>query len=100
MGKYSKELRKVRLLAKTAIPEILKKIPMKSSDIIEHMRKQYPDLCDDSIKCECRKNKKGNPEWKHQIRWALEDLKYSGNISYSKETKFYEVVEITKQVSN
>ncbi len=85
-------MRSVRKVSKTIIPEILSKSPIKIANIIEEIKKQCPDLCDDDIKCECGGNTKNKPEWKHQIRWAVADLKYLGKITYSKETKMYTIV--------
>ena len=56
---------------------------------MEHVQNKEPDLCDDTIKCECGGFAPNRPEWKHQIRWAIVDLKYSEKITYSKKTKLY-----------
>jgi hypothetical protein len=92
MAKYSEEVRKVRSVSKKEIPKILKKKPMKILHIIEFVKIKYPELCDDSIKCECGGFAPNRVEWKHQIRWAIADLKYFKKITYSNETELYELI--------
>ena len=89
MAKYSEEVRAVRKISKKIIPELLKSKSKGILAIMEHVQNKEPDLCDDTIKCECGGFAPNRPEWKHQIRWAIVDLKYSEKITYSKKTKLY-----------
>ena len=92
MGRYPEKIRKVRQISKKIIPKILKNKPMQVSKIIEYIKQQHPDLCDDSVKCECGGIVRKNTEWKHQIRWAIADLKYSEKITYSNKTELYSLI--------
>lgn len=79
----------VRKVSKKIIPELLEDGPKGILAIMEYVQNKKLDLCNDSIKCECGGFAPNRPEWKHQIRWAIVDLKYSEKITYSKETKIY-----------
>ena len=92
MTKYNEETRKIRKLAREYIPKLLEKEPLAAKIIVEKTRVKFPKNCDDSIKCECGgKNQKnsGRPEWKHQVLWAIQDLKYSKKIVFDSDKKNY-----------
>lgn len=92
VAKYSEKIRQVRKISKKIIPKLLENGPIEISTLIEHMKKQYPDLCNNSVNCECGRYPSSRPEWQHQIRWAIADLKYSEKIAYSNETKCYALI--------
>ena len=50
--------------------------PLKTGQIYNHVRRLHADLCDDDIECAYG----GEPEWKKQVRWAQQDLKFRGEI--------------------
>jgi chorismate synthase len=54
--------------------------PAATHEIYEHVRLKHPEFCDDSIECRCGGVESGQPEWKHQVRWAEQDLKYAGEV--------------------
>ena len=92
MTKYNEETRKIRKLAREYVPKLLEKEPLAAKIIVEKTRVKFPKNCDNSIKCECDgKNQKnsGRPEWKHQVLWAIQDLKYSKKIVFDSEEKNY-----------
>ena len=92
MTKYNEETRKIRKLAREFIPKLLEKEPLAAKIIVEKTKVKFPKNCDDSIKCECGgKNQKnsGRPEWKHQVLWAIQDLKYSKKIVFDSDKKNY-----------
>lgn len=93
MAKYPDEVRKVRRISKEMIPKILKEKKCSVSYFYEEFQKQNPDLCNDEVKCKCGKNTK-RPEWKHQIQWAVADLRYHKKIAYSKKTDKYSLMKI------
>jgi hypothetical protein len=37
---------------------------------------EHPESCDDGVPCTCGSNLE--PEWRHAVRWALEDLRNDG----------------------
>jgi len=84
----------VRKKSKTEIPTLLKKAPLTLKNIFKIIEINNPSLCDDSVMCKCDKRHTSKiPEWKHQIRWALEDLKYhTQKIHYNKKTKTYSLI--------
>jgi len=54
--------------------------PMTTQKLYSRMEDMHPGLCDDSISCTHGNSKQ--PEWKHQMRWAQQDLKHDGQIEY------------------
>jgi len=54
--------------------------PLQTREIYKHIKSLHPDLCDDAIECTCGGTPNRQPEWKHQVRWAQQDLKYRGEI--------------------
>jgi len=89
LPKYPEKMRILRKNSTKTILDLLKKGPAGSEKIFTKIRARHYTLCDDEIVCECGKWPSKFPEWKHQIRWALQDLKYYGKISYDKESRNY-----------
>lgn len=54
--------------------------PLKTKQIYRYIKELYPILCDDRICCTCGGVKRNSPEWKHQLRWAQQDLKKNRKI--------------------
>lgn len=54
--------------------------PMKTFQLYDQVKNMHPTLCDDSVHCCCGKNPTYQPEWKHKVRWAQQDLKNNGEI--------------------
>lgn len=59
-------------------PSIASEISLRGPQSVEHLyevvRGQYPDLCDDLV----TRGKPPRPLWKHEVRFALEELKADG----------------------
>ena len=49
-------------------------------EIYSEIKRRYPSLCDDSIRCIHGGKDYGQPEWKHEIRNAIQVLKRKGLI--------------------
>ncbi len=90
--KYSEEIREIRKLAKNKIIDILKE-PQTTGSILKKIKKFYPDNCNDEFLCRCGKSITVYPEWKHQIRWAIQDLKYQTIIKFDQTSKTYSLIE-------
>ena len=86
--KYPDEIRKIRKLAKNQIIKFLKE-PQTSSSILKEIKECYPDNCNDDLLCRCGKSVTHSPEWKHQVRWAIQDLKYQSIIQFNQNSKYY-----------
>jgi hypothetical protein len=50
------------------------------ADIYEPVQRASNDLCDDAVLCEHEGQSYGAPEWRHQVRWALQDLKQDRSV--------------------
>ncbi len=70
----------VRTAAKARILRILGHDSMSMHLIYSRFKTLESDLCDDSIDCEHAGVIYGGHEWKHQVRWALQDLKSRGRV--------------------
>lgn len=92
MAKYSQTIRDVRKFAAEDIPKFLKKSSLTLAPIYDAMKEKYSDNCDKTILCSCGNLTTIRPEWKHQVRWALQDLKYSGVIKYDSKTRKYTLI--------
>jgi len=90
LAKYPTHIRNVRKLAQLEILNILKNGPSTVKNITKIIQSKNKKICDDSITCDCsgRKNS-SRPEWKHQIGWAVQDLKYVGEIKFNPNTREY-----------
>ena len=55
------------------------------------MKEKFTEYCNDDIKCRCRENTSKKPEWEHQVKWAILDLKYKGMLTFEKESKVYTI---------
>lgn len=53
---------------------------METDKIGRRMRELHPELCDDDIECTCGGKHNGQPEWRHQVRFAIWDLSHRGDI--------------------
>ena len=87
--KYIKEIQTIRKESKPQILEILQKKSLQTEKILQVFEAKFSKGYDKSIMCTCGKNKGNNPEWKHQIRWAILDLKYTNQIIHDVGTKKY-----------
>ena len=56
---------------------------MATRELYSRMEALHPDLCDPSVPCDCSGGNPNQPESKHQMRWAQQDLKNQGKIEYS-----------------
>jgi len=92
MGRYPENMRRVRIVAKKEIIEILMKKDYDVSEIIKKIKSKNRNLCDDTIKCVCGDVQTNKLEWIHQVRWALRDLKYQGKIQYDKTSRIYSIL--------
>ena len=91
MTKYGAKLKKLRVKSRELIPELLTTSSKGTNQIFTEIRKKVPDLCDDKIICQCGRKPKKTPEWKHQIRWAIQDLKLKKIITRDIENKVYKI---------
>jgi len=90
--KYPQKIIAVRGLARIEIPKILKDNPQNSKFILSKFKEIHSGFCDDEFICKCKSSPR-YPEWKHQVRWAIQDLKYHSIITVDKTTKFYSIRE-------
>jgi hypothetical protein len=60
-------------------------------DIYPAVKREYPDLCDDSITCDqtCNSGNVDQPEWKHRVRTALGKLREDESSRVSKGKRYY-----------
>ena len=91
MTKYGGKLKELRTKSRELIPELLATSSKGTNQIFSEIRKKAPDLCDDKIICQCGRKLKKTPEWKHQIRWAIQDLKLKKVITRDIENKVYKI---------
>ena len=80
LAKYSEEVRSVRKITREILVPVLQEKPRNMMQIWKIIKKDNPELCDDEIKCTCGKKEGTAPEWKHQVRWGVQDLKYNKKI--------------------
>ncbi len=82
----------VRGAARQEIPGILGKRGMNTQELYKNFQELRPSLCNDKIRCgkdaykSCQVNE---PAWYHDIRWALLDLIYAGQIYLDKKKHLY-----------
>ena len=91
MAKYGGKLKELRVKSRELIPELLTTSSKGTNQIFTEIRKKVPDLCDDKIICQCGRKPKKTPEWQHQIRWAIQDLKLKKVIARDIENKVYKI---------
>jgi hypothetical protein len=70
-----------RSLLRETFRETVKRVladhgPLATGQIYDRIRRLHPELCDDDVECSFG----GEPEWKKQMRWAQQDLKFNGQI--------------------
>jgi len=87
--KYSKEIQSIRKESKLQILGILKGKSLEIKEIIKILEDKNSEKYDESVKCVCGKMKGTSPEWKHQVRWAILDLKYTKKIILDENNKKY-----------
>ena len=90
--KYPEKVTNIRGLAKKEIPKILRKKPLTSTFILSRIKETYTEYCDDDYFCQCGKISGKQPEWKHQVRWAIQDLKFNSMIQYDKREMSYSLL--------
>lgn len=93
MSKYSDDIIKVRKLARELLPKILDNKSKDLQYILAMIKKKYPENCDDETKCQCGEHVRKSPEWQHQVRWAIQDLRYHKVLAYDKKSKLYSLVQ-------
>jgi len=89
LAKYPDKMKELRKKTIELIPVLLKQRPLTIVHIFKKIQKKHKNLCDNTIICKCGKESSSIPEWKHQIRWAIQDLKFMKKITYDKEKKQY-----------
>lgn len=89
MTKYSKAVSSIRKITRDQLISFLIKKPQTIEEILKFIQSNNESLCDDSIPCVCGKKTGTYPEWKHQVRWGLQDLKYNKKIDRDQQTKKY-----------
>jgi len=90
--KYDDEIRVVRKKSRKLILKILEKKPLLRDEISSAIKKELPKNCVDNILCICNYGD-SKPEWMHQVRWALTDLRRAEHIQYNPETRKYSLME-------
>ncbi len=95
--KYNEKTRNVRLKSSEFILKMLNEKPHSTLEIIKQIKKDLPSLCDDKIICNCSPSSK-YPEWTHQVRWAVQDLKSKKLVEFNIKSKQYNIV-IEKSIS-
>lgn len=66
-------------------------MPSTLGPIYKIVKEKHPTYCDGLVKCICGHKETKRPEWKHQVRWALWDLRYNGTLNYSKTSREYSI---------
>lgn len=89
MTKYSEEIKNIRKISRNIIIEHLKNGPSTVHQIWDLVQTTNKKICNNSVECTCGKNRGTTPEWKHQVRWALQDLKYTNKIGYNNTKQEY-----------
>ena len=93
MSKYSDDILEVRKISGAIIPKLLADKSRTLEYIFSIIKNKYSKNCDDKIKCKCGKTNRSIQEWKHQVRWAIQDLKYSKKLVYDKESRLYSLIK-------
>lgn len=64
-----------RAIFRETIRRLLRDLgPLRTDEIYEHIKSRHPNLCNDNIKCNCGGIVTEQPEWKHQVRFAIWDM--------------------------
>jgi hypothetical protein len=61
-------------------PEIRRRGHMSTEAMYRHVQRTLPNLCDDRQRCVHKGRDYQQPEWKHQVRNAQQNLKRAGKI--------------------
>jgi len=89
-SKYNENIRKLRKLSREYLIKLLDIGTLNSKEIIDEIKLKFPEYCDDKIICTCRQGG-SYKEWKHQIQWAIQDLKHNKKIEYNKKIRKYSI---------
>jgi hypothetical protein len=89
LAKYSDQIRSVRKITRETLTALLEEKPRNIMQIWKIIRKNNEEICDDEIKCTCGRKDGNQPEWQHQVRWGVQDLKYHKKIDLNRETRKY-----------
>src|SRR3990172_2906091 len=77
--------REVRLAVQAFIEDVITPGErFETADIYDYFSTECAELCDDSIPCQCRGRRVEEPEWRHYVRFAIEDSKRRGIIERAK----------------
>lgn len=85
---YPDHVRIVRQISKPIIIKFLEEKSFTLNEVAEQIKNKLPKNCDNLVMCEC-KGGSAYPEWRHQVRWALQDLKSLGKIKFERTQKTY-----------
>ncbi len=80
--------RELRKLCRENLRMMLTK-PSNIQEIYSDVIARFPSECSDANMCTCGGISGTQPEWKHQVRWALQDAKHQGFVSYDRSTKLW-----------
>ncbi len=80
--------RELRKLCREVLRMVLTR-PSTIQEIYSEVIDRFPTECNDAVLCTCGGISRTQPEWKHQVRWAMQDLKYQGFVSYDQSTKLW-----------
>ena len=67
------------------IPKILASGPKTHREIADDLKQEYPECCDDSIKCSHSNDNSEYPEWDHLVRTTEQNLKRKKIIKYNRD---------------
>lgn len=82
----SRDLKELRKKCRHFLLTLLSE-SMQISKVYLGVRAEFPQLCNDRILCSCGEVIRTDPEWHHQVRWALQDLKFKGLVRYDNLTR-------------
>jgi len=68
------------IFKKTIINVLFTNGPLPLTQILGVVKGQQPHLCDNDVICDHEGMYKGIPEWQHQVRQALMDLRLRGQV--------------------
>ncbi len=94
---YPEEIHKVRSECHSYLPSLLAKKPMNIETIYNNVKETIPDLCNDAILCSCGGLERNEPEWKHQVRWALNELSDRNIVFRDEQSKNWCIKDSDKQ---
>ena len=74
------------------IPKILASGPKTHREIADDLQQEYPECCDDSIRCPHYKYNAEIPEWDHIVRNAEQRLKKEKIIKHNPDIRKWELI--------